>query len=64
MDVWYVDHRSLSLDLRILWRTFGVVLGGRGVGETGSETMSEFRPDGLEPGRPMTSASRATPQVR
>ncbi len=26
LDVWYVDHRSLRLDLRILWRTVGVVL--------------------------------------
>ena len=24
-DLWYVDHRSLALDLRILLRTFGVV---------------------------------------
>ena len=28
MDVWYVDHWSLGLDLRILLRTLGVVLGG------------------------------------
>lgn len=26
MDVWYVEHRSLRLDLRILWRTVTVVL--------------------------------------
>jgi lipopolysaccharide/colanic/teichoic acid biosynthesis glycosyltransferase len=26
LDVWYVDHRSLWLDLRILWRTVGVLL--------------------------------------
>ena len=26
LDVWYVDHRSLGLDLRILWLTVGVVL--------------------------------------
>jgi hypothetical protein len=26
LDVWYVDHRSLGLDLRILWMTVGVVL--------------------------------------
>lgn len=25
LDVWYVDHRSVSLDLRILWRTAAVV---------------------------------------
>jgi len=26
LDVWYVDHRSLGLDLRILWLTVGVLL--------------------------------------
>ena len=26
LDLWYVDHRGLGLDLRILWRTVGVVL--------------------------------------
>ena len=27
LDAWYVDHRSLRLDLRILWMTLGTVLG-------------------------------------
>jgi len=26
LDVWYVEHRSLRLDLRILWLTLGVLL--------------------------------------
>jgi len=26
LDVWYVDHPSLALDLRILWMTVGVLL--------------------------------------
>lgn len=30
LDLYYIDHWSLWLDLRILWRTIGVVLGGRG----------------------------------
>jgi lipopolysaccharide/colanic/teichoic acid biosynthesis glycosyltransferase len=30
-DVWYVDHRSLRLDLRILGRTIWLVLTGRGL---------------------------------
>ena len=25
LDVWYIDHRSLWLNIRILWRTFAVV---------------------------------------
>ena len=37
LDLWYVEHRSLGLDLRILSRTLGMVLSGRGLykGETG-----------------------------
>lgn len=29
-DLYYVDNRSWALDLRIIWRTFGVLLRGRG----------------------------------
>jgi lipopolysaccharide/colanic/teichoic acid biosynthesis glycosyltransferase len=28
LDVWYIDHRSFWLDIRILWRTIAVVLFG------------------------------------
>jgi lipopolysaccharide/colanic/teichoic acid biosynthesis glycosyltransferase len=37
LDVWYVDHRSLALDARILARTVRVLLHGGGLygGETG-----------------------------
>ncbi|MDX6652108.1 MAG: hypothetical protein QOJ38_889 [Solirubrobacterales bacterium] len=31
LDVWYVDHRSLWLDVRILARTIGLLLSGRGL---------------------------------
>ena len=31
LDVWYVDHHTLRLDIDILRRTVGEVLGGRGV---------------------------------
>ena len=31
LDVWYVEHRSLALDLRILARTVGVLLRSEGV---------------------------------
>jgi lipopolysaccharide/colanic/teichoic acid biosynthesis glycosyltransferase len=36
-DIWYVEHRSLALDLRIIARTVRMVLAGRGLykGETG-----------------------------
>jgi lipopolysaccharide/colanic/teichoic acid biosynthesis glycosyltransferase len=37
LDLWYVEHQSLLLDLRILASTLGLVLSGRGLykGETG-----------------------------
>jgi lipopolysaccharide/colanic/teichoic acid biosynthesis glycosyltransferase len=37
LDLWYVEHRSLWLDLRILARTLGMVLSGKGLykGESG-----------------------------
>ena len=37
LDVWYVDNRSLALDLRILARTAWLLLSGQGLykGETG-----------------------------
>jgi lipopolysaccharide/colanic/teichoic acid biosynthesis glycosyltransferase len=31
LDVWYVDHRSLALDVRILLRTAWLLLTGRGL---------------------------------
>jgi lipopolysaccharide/colanic/teichoic acid biosynthesis glycosyltransferase len=37
LDLWYVEHRSLALDLRILGRTVGMVFSGHGLykGESG-----------------------------
>ena len=37
LDLWYVEHRSLRLDLRILARTVRMVMGGEGIykGERG-----------------------------
>ena len=42
-DGWYVDHLSLALDLRILWRTAGRVLGARGINAPGEATTTAFR---------------------
>jgi sugar transferase EpsL len=42
LDVWYVDHRSLLLDLRILFMTIGAVLASRGITATGEATMPRF----------------------
>ncbi len=43
MDVWYVDHWSFGLDLKILWMTIWAVLTRRNVTPPGSTSMDEFR---------------------
>jgi lipopolysaccharide/colanic/teichoic acid biosynthesis glycosyltransferase len=37
LDLYYIEHRSLAFDLRILWRTVAMVFGGSGLykGQTG-----------------------------
>jgi lipopolysaccharide/colanic/teichoic acid biosynthesis glycosyltransferase len=42
MDVWYVDHRSFWLDLRILVMTIGRVVERRGISASGEATMTHF----------------------
>ena len=42
LDVWYVDHRSLWLDLKIIALTLLKVIRREGISEAGRETMSEF----------------------
>ncbi|MFC5461623.1 sugar transferase [Massilia niabensis] len=41
-DVWYVDNRSLRLDIRILWMTVKKVLVRDGISAAGEATMSKF----------------------
>jgi lipopolysaccharide/colanic/teichoic acid biosynthesis glycosyltransferase len=42
LDVWYVDHRSLWLDMQILWRTVRKVLVRDGISAAGEATMTKF----------------------
>ena len=42
LDVWYVDHRSIWLDLKILWLTVREVLSRAGVNAAGEATMQKF----------------------
>jgi lipopolysaccharide/colanic/teichoic acid biosynthesis glycosyltransferase len=42
-DVWYVDHRSLLVDLRILLLTVRSVVTRQGISEADSETKTAFR---------------------
>jgi lipopolysaccharide/colanic/teichoic acid biosynthesis glycosyltransferase len=52
MDVWYVDHLSPGLDLRILLRTPALVLRREGISAEGHATMPPFlgRPEGTHEG--------------
>ena len=47
LDVWYVDHQSLALDISILWRTVRKVLVREGISAAGEATMPRF--DGSGP---------------
>jgi len=49
MDVWYVEHRSGILDLRILFKTVSMVLRRQGITAEGDATMHELRPHLAEP---------------
>jgi lipopolysaccharide/colanic/teichoic acid biosynthesis glycosyltransferase len=45
LDTWYVDHRSVGLDLKILVTTVFKVLRREGIAAPGSATMDPFRGD-------------------
>jgi sugar transferase EpsL len=45
LDVWYVDHRNLWLDLKILWLTAVKVFRREGITAEGHATMHEFTGD-------------------
>lgn len=42
LDIWYIDHRSFALDLRILLMTLLALFRPRGVSAEGTATMPEF----------------------
>jgi sugar transferase EpsL len=42
LDVWYVDNRSVGLDVRILLTTIGRVVKGESVAHPGAATMKPF----------------------
>ncbi|HXM63312.1 MAG TPA: sugar transferase [Terriglobales bacterium] len=48
LDLWYVDHRSLWLDLFILMKTVGRVLRREGITQPGHPTMPEFLGTSIE----------------
>jgi len=46
LDVWYVDHQSLWLDLRIMGVTVARVLGRHGISQADHATAEKFRGSG------------------
>jgi len=42
LDVWYVDNRSVWLDIKILWLTIRKVVARDGISAAGEATMSKF----------------------
>ncbi|HEY2980988.1 MAG TPA: sugar transferase [Anaerolineales bacterium] len=42
LDVWYVDHRTFPLDLRILLLTPLIVFGRKGISQSGRATTDKF----------------------
>jgi sugar transferase EpsL len=42
LDLWYLDHASFWLDLKILWLTVARVLTGEGSNQPGHASMPEF----------------------
>jgi lipopolysaccharide/colanic/teichoic acid biosynthesis glycosyltransferase len=48
MDVWYVDHHSVRLDVRILAATVGGVIRREGISHEGHATRPEFPGSGVD----------------
>ena len=46
LDVWYVDHCSLAVDLKIIWLTIMKVVKREGISSSTSETMEPFTGNG------------------
>jgi len=43
LDVWYVDHQGLWLDLKIIFMTIWKILKREGISHPGQATMEEFK---------------------
>lgn len=43
LDIWYIEHRSLLLDLKILWLTLFKALRREGISHEGNVTMPRFK---------------------
>ncbi|MCC6751765.1 MAG: sugar transferase [Deltaproteobacteria bacterium] len=63
-DLWYVDHWSLGLDLKILALTVWKVLRGDGVSQEGHATMPEFQGQPSPPPADPVRPANPRPQLR
>ncbi len=41
-DVWYVDHQTFSLDMKIIWITISKLFKSEGISQQGHVTMTKF----------------------
>ncbi|MGQ9635780.1 MAG: sugar transferase [Bryobacteraceae bacterium] len=63
LDVWYVDHRSLWLDLKILAMTLWQVIRRHGISQPGHATMPEFGGSSQTTGTQSTEAAPSNAAV-
>lgn len=61
LDLWYVEHGDLGVDLRVLAQTVSVILRREGIAAAGHETMPEFRLPSSADGGVVVSPSSAGP---
>jgi sugar transferase EpsL len=54
LDVWYVDNRTLWLDLNILWMTLVKVFKREGISQEGQATAEKFKGSRLNNGKQKT----------
>lgn len=62
LDVWYVDHWSLGLDLKIMAKTLWRVVARSGISSQGHATMPAFTGKQPNATNPETAAQRRTSQ--
>lgn len=43
LDIWYVEHQSIILDIKILYHTFFCVLARKGISQKGHVSMEPFK---------------------
>lgn len=60
LDVWYVEHQTLWLDLKILWRTVWAVLSRSGIQAEGAATAEAWQGNAA----PQSASNDTAPRLR